>query len=213
MNSLELRSSQTLFNHSQRLGCKQPLFRSDNPNQFPFRLKGQDVVRIQENIFLPASAYDLSTPEGIGRFRGGGNFVETRRDLTLLALQVSSSLHGSSQSRLANRLQQIIYRSCLECFDGVLVKGGNNHDDGERRFAEVPNYLEPAHDRHLEIEKDKIRPKLCNLLQRFFTVASLANDQNLREESQLFAKDAPGDRLIVNNYGFHHARVHLLELS
>src|ERR1019366_4031477 len=78
MNSLELGSCQALFHHSQRLGCKQPLFRGDNPNQFPLRLKGQHVVTVQEEILLTAASHDLCAPERVGWLRGGRDRVDLR---------------------------------------------------------------------------------------------------------------------------------------
>src|ERR1041384_794649 len=81
MDSLELRQSQALFDQSQRLRCKEPMFGRNNPDQLPFSLKSQDVVRIQKEVFLPASSHNLLVPWRIGWFGCGSDFVETRDDL------------------------------------------------------------------------------------------------------------------------------------
>ena len=39
MNALELASSQAFSDHAQRLGRQESLFRSNDPNEFSFRLK------------------------------------------------------------------------------------------------------------------------------------------------------------------------------
>src|ERR1017187_10273939 len=213
MNSLELWCSQALFDHSQRLGCKQPPFRGNNPNQFPLRLKGQHVVTVQEEILLTAASHDLCAPGRVGWFGGGGDLVDTRGDLGRFPLQVSGALHGNPQSRFADGFQQIVDGPGFERLNRVLVISGYDHDNGEWGLAEVPDHFKPAHYRHLQIEKDNVRTEARDLLPSISTVSGLADDQDSRQQFQFFAKDAPRDRLVVNDQGFHHMRLHLLHVS
>src|ERR1700733_11630502 len=56
MNALELASSQAFSDHAQRLRGQEPLFRGDDPHQFALRLKRQNLVRVQQHVFLAVPA-------------------------------------------------------------------------------------------------------------------------------------------------------------
>jgi hypothetical protein len=212
VHSLKLGICHSLLDRPQALCSEKPLFRGDNPNQLPLRLERKNFVEVQQEVFFAISPNDL-----LAELRAGGlsrcNPVHFRRDFVRSAQQTLSAFDGGPQPRIADRFQQVIDCSRFKSFNGVLIKGGNDYDDGEVRAGEVPDDFKSAHHRHLKIKKNDVRLELSNFLQGFLAFASLTGHMDLWEKLQCLPQNTARDRLIINDQGMNHANVHPLDLS
>lgn len=120
-------------------------------------------------------------------------------------MQRGGAFHGFSQAGLVHRLEEIVDGAGFECFNGVLIEGGDDHDNGQSAAIEISNYVEAAHDRHLEVQEHQVGLKLGDLFQGLAAVLGLADYLDLGKLLQFFAEDPTGDWFIVDDQGLHVA--------
>ena len=68
--------------------------------------------------------------------------------------------------------------------------------------------IEAAHHGHLEIQKDQMRMKCCDEMQRLFAILRFADDGDIVEWFQAFAQHLTGDRLIIHDQRLHYVLAH-----
>ena len=81
VNPLEVVCGQSLFDAIQGLSGQKTLFRRDDPYQFAFRLKGENLVRIEDHLISAVAGYNLAARVGPGRFRRRGDLGGVVGDL------------------------------------------------------------------------------------------------------------------------------------
>ena len=72
------------------------------------------------------------------------------------------------KARIIERLQQIIQRACVKRAQRILVIGRHEHNDGQRLIGlqDLEDFKSAAL-RHLNIEKNQVRPRRSNLRHGF----------------------------------------------
>ncbi len=90
---------------------------------------------------------------------------------------------GGKQALVAYRLEQVIHRALLECIDGVLVVGSNEHHLGARtQLGQRARDLDAADTGHADIEESDVRLLLGQLLQRAGAVLALGHQLQVRPQ-------------------------------
>ena len=199
VNSLKLAGWQTFFDPAQRLGGQQALLGGDNPYQFTFRLKCQNLVRIEEYVVIAVPAYNLAARGGFGWARRRGDGSRLVGNLQGLMAETTGSFYRLFQARVLHWLQQIVNGARLERLNGVLVEGSHNDDDRYCPPSEVAHHLKAAHHRHLEIEEDQLRPEFLDLFQRRPTVVGLSDQFDVGKQFKSLSEHLPGDRFIIDD--------------
>jgi hypothetical protein len=69
----------------------------------------------------------------------------------------------------------------------MLVESSYDHHHGQVAIAEASHDFKPAHYGHPKIEKNEIRLKLLDFLQRLFAVFGLTGDFDIRDRLQAFS--------------------------
>ena len=209
VNSLEVVCGQSLFDAIQGLSGQKALFRRDDPYQFAFRLKGENLVRIEDHLISAVAGYNLAARVGPGRFRRRGDLGGVVGDLQGLVAKAAGTFYRLLQARVLHGLQQIVDSAGLKRLDGVLVEGRDDDDDGHVFTGQLAYYFETAHDRHLQIEKDQFRPEFLDLLQRRSAVVCLADHFDVRKQFEPLPEHTPRNRLVINDQCLHSAPFHL----
>src|SRR5579862_2080407 len=130
MHSLELRFLEALLNRAESLSCRKPLLECNNPDHLTLGLERQNVIHVQKEVLPTVPANDLPARQRTGRYRGP-YLYDLVRHIQGILLQGLGAFYRLSQSRPADGFQQIVDGSRLECFYGVLVECGNDHNYGQ----------------------------------------------------------------------------------
>ncbi len=73
VNPAKVAGRQPLFDPPQRLRGQQALFRRHDPNKLAFRLKCQNLVRIEEHVLGSVASDNLAARTRCNRLSRGGN--------------------------------------------------------------------------------------------------------------------------------------------
>jgi len=198
VNALERDWLESGLEGPKSLGGQVTAFWCDDPYQLCFRLKRQDFVGIEEEIFAACPANELAADVGRGRIGSGSDHSKSFRDLQGLPHKALSPFHRLPEPGFAHRLQEIIDGACLKRFNRMLVKRSNDYNHRQTRPAQIPDHLKTAHCRHLEIEKHEIRLQIHDLLQGLPAILGFTDNFNVRQEFQFFPEDLPGNLFIVS---------------
>src|SRR5689334_19812580 len=166
VNPAEAGAVQLLLYLSQTLRRLISLLSGDHPDNFAVGLKRQHFTGIQQKVFVSCSADYSSDGRSGGR---AGNLLEPRQSFCRVgtaAKQLPGTLQRSQQPRRGYGLKEIVYGSVIQRLDCVLIESRDNDDHREMRSALQPlNDLEPAHLRHLQIQKDDVGLQRLDLHQ------------------------------------------------
>src|SRR4026209_354776 len=119
---------------------------------------------------------------------------------TLIQLDlVLDSMPGGIEPFVVEGLQQVIEGMDLERAHGILVVRSYEDDVGRRLRIERFEHLETAQLRHLNVQKDEVRPERLDRINSFTTIRTLRNYLDVRILSQHFANHLASARFIVDD--------------
>jgi hypothetical protein len=104
------------------------------------------------------------------------------------------------------RLQQVIQRMRLERAQGELVVGGDEDHRGHVTHADRPQHVEAVDLGHLDVQKEQVRRRLFDGLDRFPAVRAFGNDLHALCFHQQAAYAPARQRLVVHDHGANRHR-------
>jgi hypothetical protein len=79
----------------------------------------------------------------------------------------------------------------------MLVVRGHDYDDWKLAALQLPDHIEAAHPRHLEVEENNIRLEPGDLTERLLSVLGFSYDFNILDLLKFLPKHLAGNRLVV----------------
>ena len=115
------------------------------------------------------------------------------------------ALERPSKALLIERLQQVVDRAHLECFDRVGIVSGDEHQRWELRRLQRARKFDTIQGIHLNVEKQKLRRPQPDRRERSRAVAEFPHHVQIAFRFAEFAQGAPAGQLVIDDDDVHHA--------
>src|SRR5437868_14889290 len=103
------------------------------------------------------------------------------------------------------RLEQIIERVRLECFQRELVVRRAEDDGRHRRAGDGIEHFEAVESRHLHVEKNQVRCPTFDLLHGFLAAAAFTDDFNVFVFFEMKPNAVAGEGFVIYDQCSNHA--------
>src|ERR1700730_3197870 len=90
------------------------------------------------------------------------------------------TFHRGSETRFADRLNQIVERLCFECSDRELVKGSEKHNCWHSLRRAASNHFKAVDTRHLDVKKNYVRSECVESREYLSAIATFTHNGKLR---------------------------------